>query len=146
MTRTSDGAHEPPCNGCTPGAGPPHGSSAPRRVLVVDADHTLLALLEEWLAGKACAVVEERSQGGGAGQRYDLVIVDVPFPREGGADLLRRIAHEHPATPVLALSSAFFDGVGCRGPVARALGVTCVVPKTASRETLTRVVGELLSA
>jgi len=151
MTRTSDNAPERTSDEAAPATGPKREEPsqqtalATRRVFVVDADTALIGLLDEWLAGEDCVVVDERTDGGAAKERYDLVIVDVPFPREGGADLLRRIARDHPATPVLALSSAFFGGIGCRGPIARALGVTCVLPKPASREALTRVVRELLS-
>src|SRR5262245_55397458 len=83
------------------------------RVLVVNADPALRGLIEEWLAGEACRFVEERP---------DLVLVDLPFPREHGAAMLARIAQVHPHVPVVALSSNFFPGIESNGAIARALG------------------------
>jgi CheY-like chemotaxis protein len=118
------------------------GERAPR-VLVIDADRALIALLDEWLRALGCSVVHET--GGHAGGRFDVVIVDVPYPRQGGVDLVSRVAAGHPKTPILALSSTFFARVECHGPVARALGVDCVLPKPATREALTNAVSNLLT-
>src|SRR5262249_43296976 len=84
------------------------GPSEPR-VLVVDTDPALLGLLEAWLSERGCRVVAE---GEGEGRNdFDLVVVDVPFPRRGETNALKRIASEHPGVPVLALSSSFFARV-----------------------------------
>jgi len=112
------------------------------RVLVIDADRALTALLDEWLGALACCVVH--GSGPGADGCFDVVIVDVPYPRQGGVDLVARIAALHPKTPILALSPSFFARVECHGPVARALGVDCVLPKPASRDALTNAVRNLL--
>jgi CheY-like chemotaxis protein len=135
MTRTNEEPLNAPGGALTPAAAAP-------QVLLVDTDHALLGLLDEWLSCLGCKVVQESS--GAAGQRFDLAVVDVPFPRQGGVDLVRRIADRHPATPILALSSTFCAGIGCHGQVARALGVACVLPKPASREALTNAVARLL--
>jgi CheY-like chemotaxis protein len=68
--------------------------SASTRVLLVDADPALAELLEEWLAGQGCRVVQERP---------DLVLVDLPFPRERGLQRLRQVGDAHPDTPVVAM-------------------------------------------
>lgn len=112
------------------------------RVLVVDADCALIELLDEWLGALGCSVVHDadvRSR-----ERFDLVIVDVPYPRQGGIDLLRQVASMHPTTPILALSSAFFAKTDCCGAVARALGVASVCPKPVSREVLSGAVRRLV--
>jgi DNA-binding response OmpR family regulator len=110
-----------------------------RRVRLVDADNAWRGLLEQWLQAMNCTVAPE-PDGEAQPPAVDLVIVDVPFPRRGGVDLVRRIATQHPATPILALSTNFFSGIECNGPVARALGVDCVLPKPATREALAAAV------
>jgi CheY-like chemotaxis protein len=64
------------------------------RVLVVGADPALAELLEEWLAGEGCAAVAERP---------DLVLVDLPFPRERRLEVLQALGDAHPAAPVIAM-------------------------------------------
>jgi DNA-binding response OmpR family regulator len=119
-------------------------AAAPTRILVVDDDPALVGLLDEWLAAHGCSVVQEGSHAQGAGDRFDLVIVDVAFPRQNGLSLLQRIAREHPGAPMLALSSTFFASVECSGDVARSLGVASVLPKPVMRDALISAVRNLL--
>jgi DNA-binding response OmpR family regulator len=124
----------------------PHDHPGIPRVLVVDTDRALLGLLEEWLGGCGCTVVSDldaRSPSAHSAP-FALVIVDLPHPRRGGADLLHRIAADHPRTPIVALSSTFFSGIDCTGGVARALGVACVLPKPVARESLVAAIQSLL--
>jgi DNA-binding response OmpR family regulator len=114
-------------------------------VLVVDADGPLFGLLEEWLVADGCVVLDEHALHLSAGEAIDLVIVDVPFPRRAGVDWIARIAARHPMAPILALSSTFIAGIECCGPVARALGVACVLPNPSSREALLSAVRRLLA-
>ncbi len=124
------------------------GRAAPHaRVLIVDADPALFGLLQEWLGECGCAAVEERAgapRNPGNDDRFDLVVVDVPFPRQGGVERVTRVANEHPGAPILALSSCFFAGIACKGAVARSLGVASVLPKPVSRETLVSAVRNLI--
>lgn len=112
------------------------------RVLVVDADAALYGLIDAWLAAEGCEVLDARADPGGA---VDLVIVDVPFPRQAGVDWVRPLAQRHPMAPILALSSTFIAGIDCCGPVARALGVACALPNPVSREALVNSVRRLLA-
>jgi CheY-like chemotaxis protein len=131
------------------GAAAPAAQAAPGtpRVLVFDADGALFGLLQEWLGEEGCSVhcatcdcdAHDRRE------RCDLAVIDLAFPREDGAECVRRVARCHPQAPILALSSAFFAGIHCQGTVARALGASCVLAKPASREALTRAVRGLLS-
>lgn len=123
---------------------PPSGGTASRRVRLVDADLTWRDLLEHWLLTLGCTIVPEPASDAEAPPAADLVIVDVPFPRSGGVDLVRRIACQHPATPILALSTNFFSGIECCGPVARTLGVDCVLPKPVTRDVLASAVQRVL--
>jgi CheY-like chemotaxis protein len=131
-----------PCGCGDPAAGALRRSpaAATPRVCVVDTDNDWRALLEEWLHQLGCMVVPDDDAPGRAAPPVDLVIVDVPFPRQGGVDLVKRIVSRHPATPIVALSSNFFSRVECCGPVAQALGVNCVLAKPATREAIAAAV------
>ena len=111
------------------------------RVLVVDADDALYELIAEWLSAAGCEVTAKAAR---PDARFDLIVVDVPFPRQGGLERLRHIAAEHPATPIVALSSTFFAGIGPNGAVARTLGVAAVLPKPVKREALLAAVENLI--
>ena len=105
-------------------------------ILLVDADPALRGLLEEWLHPHGHRVVES---GGAA----DLVVVDIPYPRRDGLEVLQRVAREHPRAPRLVLSSGFFPGIDCGGAVAQSLGVAGVLPKPLTREALLAAVQRL---
>jgi CheY-like chemotaxis protein len=129
-----------PCGAAT--ATPRQASKGPFRVCVID-DTDWRPLLEEWLLTMGCEVVANPGPAGAA-PPVDLVIVDLPFPRQGGVDLVKRITSRHPATPIVALSSNFFSRIECCGPVARDLGVDCVLPKPATREAIAAAVRRVL--
>ena len=117
-------------------------------VLIVDTDPALRGLLEEWLGECDCALSyacrDEAAQAPPAG-RFELLVVDIPYPRQGGLELLQRLASEHPGTPIVVLSPTFFGSVGCAGALARTLGVARVLPKPLSREALLAAARELLA-
>ena len=143
MTQTCDGPKRPSTENSLQPA--PCADGMPPRILVVDTDRALLGLLEEWLDDYGFVVEAEHERGTARdGGRVDLVIADVPHPKRGGIELLRRLAAEHPGTPVIALSSTFFPGIERSGGVARTLGVACVLPKPVGRESLITAVRCLL--
>ena len=129
-----------PCGAAT--AAPSAASKGPFRVAVID-DTDWRPLLVEWLLAMGCEVVANPGPDGST-PPVDLVIVDLPFPRQGGVDLVKRITSRHPATPIVALSSNFFSRIECCGPVARDLGVDCVLPKPATREAIAAAVRRVL--
>jgi DNA-binding response OmpR family regulator len=114
--------------------------NSPSKVLLIDADPALAELLEAWLAAGGCTV--EQATPAASRDGFDLIVVDVPFPRQAG--LLKDIATAHPRTPILALSSSFFPGIESTGQVARALGVAGVLAKPVSRSALLATVRRLL--
>ncbi|MFP5406970.1 MAG: response regulator [Gammaproteobacteria bacterium] len=124
--------------------------SARPRVLIVEADLATFELFDEWLAADGLQAVDGRrgapvgTASAAARQRCDVALVDVPFPRDEGVELLRGVAAENPGTPILALSSQFFANVACSGPCARQFGVAGVLPKPVSREALITAVRALL--
>jgi CheY-like chemotaxis protein len=109
------------------------------RVLVVDADPSLRELLEEWLAAHGCRIARAPAQGA-----VDLIVADVPFPRESGLDAVRRVSGEHPRAPLVLLSSNFFPGIEPGGALARSLGAAAVLAKPVTREALLAAVGMAL--
>lgn len=141
----SEGRGDPPA-GDPPASGHVAGTrSRPPRVLVVDADPALAALIGEWLAAAGCEVFVGAADDPGNRGAFDLILVDVPFPRQGSPGSLCRVMDTHPLTPVVALSSTFFAGVDGTGTVARALGVSSVLPMPVQRDALVGAVRRLVS-
>ena len=64
------------------------------KVLVLGADPALAELLDEWLELESCRSVSADA---------DVVLVDVPFPRELATQRLKHIGGEHPGKPVLPM-------------------------------------------
>lgn len=113
---------------------PPHP-----RALVVDADLATFDLVRTWLADDGWQV----SDAAAPGERFDVALVDVPYPRECGPQRVREVAAAHPGTPVVVLSATFFGSVDCCGPCARSLGVAGVLPKPLARDALTAALQRL---
>ena len=113
-------------------------------ILVVDADSALVGLLQEWLADYGYDVAQDCAGGESERAHFDLVVVDVPFPRQGG---LSRSGESRTSIRVrrsLALSSTFFAGIERSGAIARTLGVASVLPKPFTRDALITTVRKLL--
>ena len=120
---------------------PDNGCSVPH-VMLVDVEPALSAMVAEWL--EPCGWRVTATSGDEApGHPADLLIVDVPFPRQ------ERIARQrfgavHAATPIVVMSSTFFAGVASNGAVARQLGVAGVLAKPLQRDCLVAAVGQAL--
>lgn len=111
------------------------GGLGPVRILVADADCALFGLLEEWFAASGWQLAGECQPDHTGLDGYDLILVDVPFPRED-VDVLNLLRRDHPGTPIIALSANFFAGVESMGALSRELGVAAVLPKPLTREAL----------
>lgn len=114
------------------------------RVLLVDPDPATAALLAEWLAADGYVVADDDDAAGSAA--CALAVVAVPYPRDGGAAAICRVAAAHPGVPLLALSPTLFGNVECSGACARSLGVAGVLPMPVPREALLGAVRRLLRA
>ena len=130
-------------------------------VLLVDVESSLAALLTEWLAEAglgACSLPSGPSAASGPSGppgpsgRTDpppapqLLVVDIPYPRQGGSARLQALAARWPGVPVLALSPTFVGRVDARGDVARQLGVAGVLATPVRREAWLDAVQQLLGA
>ena len=73
-----------------------------------------------------------------------LAIVDVPFTRHGGHEVVQRVAAQYPGIRILALSSTVFSHVSRLGNCARDLGVDGVLPKPVAQEALIATIRDLL--
>jgi CheY-like chemotaxis protein len=132
-------SHRPPAP-----KGPSAGDASAPAVLVVGTDDPTRELLREWLADAGWRVVVDLALDALPATAYALVLVDVPFPRQGrSTPALARLAADHAGTPVLALSATFHSSVERSGAVAQALGVAGVLPKPIRRETLVAAVRHL---
>lgn len=114
----------------------PVTTSAAGRVLVTDADSAVYGLISEWLVALGYCVVQGASAFEPPPGKFDLVIADIPFPRQRGSEVLSRIREAHRDTPIIALSSQFFAGAEGAGAIARALGVARALAKPLTREAL----------
>ena len=124
-------------------------------VLVLGADAATFGLLNEWLAEAGFAVAAPldaqaspssrapEAADGGRAEGYDLVIVDVPYPRALRSAPHCRLGTLAGDTPVLALSATFHSNVERSGEVARSLGVAGVLPKPLRRDALVSAVQDL---
>jgi DNA-binding response OmpR family regulator len=78
------------------------------RILVIDDDAELLALLREYLEGEGFVVSTERDGEGGVRAALDgrpeLVVLDVMLPGLNGFDVLRRV-RERSAVPIIMLTA-----------------------------------------
>ena len=107
-------------------------------ILVVEPNDLILGLLERWLGEAGYTVVVRTSQSlvdaAGKGEKPDLIIIDVPVPRN--ADRTIKSAREVHAGPILLLSARFTRGMGSSVSVARQLGVRNVLPIPFTRSEL----------
>lgn len=113
-------------------------------IRVIDADRATLDLLQEWLTSAGFAIANGNEGDSAASGPAALAIVDVPFTRHGGPEVIRRVAAQYPGIPIIALSSTFFSNVKCGGNCARALGVAGVLPKPVARDALIDAIRNLL--
>jgi CheY-like chemotaxis protein len=110
--------------------------------MLVDVEPALAAMVAEWLEPCGWRVTAASGEDA-AGHPADLLIVDVPFPRQERIDR-ERFGGVHAATPIVVISSTFFAGVARNGAVAHQLGVAGVLAKPLQRDCLVAAVGQAL--
>jgi CheY-like chemotaxis protein len=141
MSRPAD--ESPPSR--HPGTAACSASQPPPRVLLVDIEPALAGLLAEWL--RQAGIDASAAQGAQASSlpcHAELLVTDIPFPRQGASSRLQALALAWPGTPILALSPTFFAGVATGGEVARRLGVAAVLATPVTRNAWLAAVQRLL--
>lgn len=123
-------------------------TEVPGRILIVDDDDALRAVLREMLEWAAFDVGEapdgERALEQIGSAAFDLVVCDIFMPIREGIETIRRIRALRPELRILAVS-----GGGTRGrleylQIARQLGADRVLAKPFGHAELLEVVAELL--
>lgn len=114
----------------------------PLRVVVLEPDRLMRALVVEWLqlAGHDVRAIESHSPIQHA--RYDLALADVPASIHSARETLVRLSAAAPAGRVIAMSA----GVPIRGAsgaraLAHELGVSAVLVKPFSQDDLLKAIG-----
>lgn len=119
----------------------PAGTAAAPRVLLVDLEPSMAALIAEWLAADGLAADADASR---PEPPAAVILIDVAFPRQGGRERLAALRRAWPGVPVLVLSPTLLPGVSPQGEVARALGAAAVLPSPVSRESLRAALFDLV--
>jgi hypothetical protein len=108
------------------------------RVWLAELEPALASLLAEWLGEAGMQVLS------GPAPDADLLVVGVPFPRQGMPSALRSLVARCPSAPVLAMSGTLLGSVDSRGATARALGVSSLLATPVGREAWLAEVNRLL--
>ena len=105
-----------------------------RNVLVLETDQATRSLFAEWLEAEGWQVVDPSSADAAA--PLSLVVLELPFLRNGGLQPLAEAKLRYPGVPIVVVSPTVLPSVGCCGPCAATLGVAGVLPKPIARATL----------
>jgi len=109
-------------------------------IVIIEEDDLMRGLLHEWLTAAGYAVRKQGLHEPPAGDRTDLVIVNLHMPRQSGVEVVRAVQQSHPGTPVIAISARFRPGLDRSSWAALALGVRQLIAKPFTREDLLEAV------
>ena len=118
-------------------------------VVVIEEDSAMRTLICEWLLGEGYAVQALPAQGTASargGSDADLVIVDVPDLRGGGADTVRAVRAGYPQAKLIGLSTRLGRSLHSDSNPARALGLRRLVAKPCARGELLQAVADTIGA
>ncbi|HCL00275.1 MAG TPA: response regulator [Candidatus Marinimicrobia bacterium] len=120
------------------------------RVLIIDDEADIRALLRATLEAKHRYLVYEASDGGeglSLQRKYnaDLIIIDILMPKKGGFETIKEIRRLYPKVPVFAISGATYQGSkNLLLDKAHQLGAVRVFPKPFDIDVLISAVEEYL--
>jgi len=109
-------------------------------IVIIEEDDLMRGLLHEWLTAAGHAVRKQGLHEAPAGDRTDLVIIDLHMPRQSGVEVVRTVQQAHRGTPVIAISARFRPGLDRSSWAAQALGVRQLIAKPFTREDLLEAV------
>jgi DNA-binding response OmpR family regulator len=109
-------------------------------IVIIEEDDLMRGLLHEWLTAAGHAVRKRGLHEPPAGDRTDLVIIDLHMPRQSGVEVVRAVQQAHRGTPVIAISARFRPGLEHSSWAAQALGVRQLIAKPFTREDLLEAV------
>jgi CheY-like chemotaxis protein len=112
-------------------------------VLLLDIEPAMAELFAEWLAADGLAADTDAAL---AVPPAVLILIDLPYPRQGGRERLAHLRATWPGVPIVVLSPTLLPGVSPQGEVARALGAAAVLSSPVSREALRGAVLHLVAA
>jgi len=115
-------------------------------VVVIEEDSAMRTLICEWLLGEGYAVRALPAQGASSSADADLVIVDVPDLRGGGADTVRAVRAGYPRAALIGLSTRLGRSLHSDSNPALALGLRRLVAKPCARGELLQAVADTLGA
>jgi DNA-binding response OmpR family regulator len=125
-------------------------SEAKKRILVIDDDEQLRAMLTQALERAGYEVVGAGNGAQGLSlfrtQPADLVITDLIMPVKEGVETLIEFRREFPATPVIAISGGGRGGPTDYLSIARRLGACRTLAKPFSRDEMLLAVRDVLAA
>ena len=118
------------------------------RILIMDDDEQVLAMLEQTLERKGYEV-ETAINGKEGLKRHrenpaDLIITDLVMPEKEGMETIRELLKDSPDVKIIAISGGGrVDPMGYLG-TAKLLGAQCVFAKPVDRKVLLDAIRELL--
>jgi DNA-binding response OmpR family regulator len=127
----------------------PHSTSPPplekaaahhrRRVLVLESDRLINALIIEWLQMAGCEIVgaHDLANAAALASSCDVVLADVPAPLKIARAAIGRLTRAVPGASVIAMSADVrAHGKAATDALARELGAAAVLVKPFSRKAL----------
>jgi CheY-like chemotaxis protein len=123
----------------------------PISILVVDDEHGIRVLLQQWLvaAGHTVSVVGSGNEASEAMKKakFDLVITDVLMPDRDGVELIMEIRKNYPSARIVAISGGgrFTEGRDYL-ELAKAVGAHAAVLKPFSLGQLQKGIDDALAA
>lgn len=118
-------------------------------ILVVEDDNSVSELIQAVLETKSHSIMvassAEKSRNLLASGSFDLAIVDIILPGQGGMDLILELHEQFPALPIILTSGKIDMGQSVFKALAQQFGVISVLPKPFTVEELLSTVDKTLT-
>ena len=115
------------------------------KVVVIEEDIAMRALIGEWLAGEGYdvrALSSADTSRGGGDLCAELVIVDLVNLRSQGAQAIGAVQRRFPGAKVIGMSTQVGRSLGANSETLRGLGLVRLLAKPCGREELLEAVAE----